>query len=264
VSYVAESERGYQAARDTRARLGLGLEAPIVDAVQAVEDVAGIPVTVLELPEGLAGLQGRQRGRGFIFVNGTEPLVRQRFTLAHEFGHVELCHAGSVDYTSDVFGTGHRPPTEVQADGFAAEFLAPADGVRRWLSAVGEPPSALEAVVRLADYFHVSAEVALYRLQAVRHLTKAKVRPIKAAIDDSEHIGLCQRLGLGDYADTLTRARQSLPRFPRATMTDAATAYERGLLTVEQIAQLLGIDAVRVRAEFAKRGVTPGHHEPDY
>jgi Zn-dependent peptidase ImmA (M78 family) len=264
VSYVAESERGHQAARATRARLGFGLEAPLVDAVQAVEEVAGIPVTVLDLPEGLAGLQGRQRDRAFIFVNGAEPPVRQRFTLAHEFGHVELGHAGSVDYTSDVFGPGRRPPREVQADGFAAEFLAPADGVRRWLSAVGEPSAVLETVVRLADYFHVSAAVALYRLQTARHLTKAKVQPIKAAIEDSQHTRLCQRLGLGEYQDTLTRSTHRLPRLPRATMTDAAAAYERGLLTVAQIAQLLGIDADCVGAEFAKRGVTPGHHEPDY
>jgi len=264
VSYVAELERGYQAARDTRVRLGLGLEAPLVDAVQAIEDLALVPVTVLELPDGLAGLQGRKHDRSFIFVNGGEPPVRQRFTLAHEFGHVELGHSGSVDYTADVFGSTQRPPREVQADGFAAEFLAPVDGVRRWLSAVGEPLAVLETVVRLADYFHVSAEVALYRLQAARHVTKGKIEPLKAEIDDSRHTQLCRRLGLGEFADTLTRCAGVLPRLPRATMTDAATACERGLLSVEQIAQLLDIDADRVRGEFERRGVVQGQHEPDY
>ena len=132
MSLVVEWERGFAAARQARSRLGLGLEAPLADLLLAIEGVAGVPVTVLTLPDGLAGLQGRKHDRSFIFVNGTELAVRQRFTLAHEFGHVELGHAGSVDYATDVFGEGRKPPAEVQADGFAAEFLAPADGVRRW------------------------------------------------------------------------------------------------------------------------------------
>jgi Zn-dependent peptidase ImmA (M78 family) len=264
MSFVTESQRGFAAAREARSRLGLGLEAPLADALLLIEDVAGVPVTVLALPDGLAGLQGRKHGRSYIFVNGAESPVRQRFTVAHEFGHVELGHAGSVDYTSDVFGDGRRPPTEIQADGFAAEFMAPVDGVRRWLGAVGEPPNDLETVVRLADYFHVSAEAALYRLQVARHLTKGKYEPIKTQIREHEHTTLCRRLGLGDFQDTLSRTEGNLPRLPRATVTQAATAFERGLLTVDQIAGLLDVEPTLVRAEFERRGIEPGHHEPDY
>ena len=261
MSSVAEWQRGRAAARAARVRLGLGLEA---DVLLAVEELAGVPVTVLGLPAGLAGLQGRKHDLSFIFVNGAESLVRQRFTLAHEFGHVELGHAGSVDYTADVFGEGHKPPAEMQADGFAAEFLAPVDGVRRWLTAVDEPPSDLGTVVRLADHFHVSAEAALYRLQEARYLTRGQFGPVKQQIVDGEHVPLCRRLGLGDFEDTLSRAVGHLPRLPRATMTQAATAYERGLLSVEQIAQLLEIEPGFVHAEFERRGVKPGRHEPDY
>jgi Zn-dependent peptidase ImmA (M78 family) len=261
---VTEWERGYAAARAARVKLGLGLEASLADVLLAIEELGGVPVTVLELPDGLAGLQGRKHDRSFIFVNGAEPPVRQRFTLAHEFGHVELGHAGSVDYSADVFGEGRNPPPEVQADGFAAEFLAPVDGVQRWLAAIREPPSDLETVVRLADYFHFSAEVALYRLQAARHLTKGKFEPIKVRIKDGEHTALCRRLGLGGFEDTLSRAVDHLPRLPRATMTEAATAYERGLLSVEQVAQLLEVPPELVQHEFDRRGVEPGLHEPDY
>ena len=264
MSNVAEWRRGYAAARAARVRLGLGTEAPLPDALLVIEDLAGVPVSVLALPDGLTGLQGRKHDRSFIFVNGAESPVRQRFTLAHEFGHVELGHSGSVDYAADVFGDGRKPPVEVKADGFAAEFLAPVNGVQRWLEAVGEPPDDLETVVRLADYFHVSAEAALYRLQAARRLTKGKFEPIKARIRDGEHTAVCRRLGLGDFEDTLGRAASHLPRLPRATMTEAATAYERGLLSVAQIAQLLEVAPEHVQAEFERRGVKPGHHEPDY
>ncbi len=73
MSNVAEWQRGSAAARATRARLGLGLEACLVDVLLAVEELGGVPVTVLALPDGLAGLQGRKHDRSFIFVNGVEP-----------------------------------------------------------------------------------------------------------------------------------------------------------------------------------------------
>jgi len=157
-----------------------------------------------------------------------------------------------------------KPPAEVQADGFAAEFLAPLAGVRRWLGAVGEPRDDLDTVVRLADYFHVSAEAALYRLQAARRLTRIKVEPLKQLIGEGRHASLARRLGLGEFDDTLCRAYGRLPRFPRATVTHAAVAYERGLLTVEQVARLLEVDPQVIAAEFARRGVRAGHREPDY
>lgn len=264
MSVTAEAERGADAARGARSRLGLGLDGPLADVLVAIEDVAGVPVTVLALPHGLAGLQGRKYGRSYIFINGTDPVVRQRFTLAHEFGHVELGHAGSVDHASDVLGAGRRPPAEVQADGFAAEFLAPVAGVRRWLSAVGDPPDDLETVVRLADYFHISAEAALYRLQAARLLTRGKYEPIGARIRENEHKRLCARLGLGVFDDTLARAVDDLPRLPRETLNQAATAFERGLLTVDQIAQLLEIVPTVIERELDRRGVEQDHDEPDY
>jgi predicted HTH domain antitoxin len=47
-------------------------------------------------------------------------------------------------------------------------------------------------------------------------------------------------------------------------VTQAATAYERGLLSVDQIARLLEVEPALVQREFNERGVEPGHHEPDY
>jgi Zn-dependent peptidase ImmA (M78 family) len=265
MSAIEEAARGADAARRARSRLGLGLDGPLADILIAIEDVARVPVTILALPGGLAGLQGRRGERSYIFVNGNESVVRQRFTLAHEFGHVELGHAGSVDYTSDVDGSGRKPPAETQADGFAAEFLAPEAGVRQWLAAVGDPPSDLETVVRLADYFHVSAEVALYRLQAARYLRKRDYEPILARIQGHEHKALAQRLGLCDeFDDVLTKAVGALPRLPRETLNQAATAFERGLLTVEQVAQLLEVEPAAIQREFDRRGIIQGHSEPDY
>lgn len=264
MTVVEEQELGYAAARRTRSRLGLGLEAPLFDIVDVVEDLASVPVTVLGLPDGIAGLQGGKQGRHFVFLNGTQAVSRQRFTLAHELGHIEMGHGGSVDYEDNVLGSARRPPREVQADGFAAEFMAPLDGVSTWLNLTHGPDLCLETVVRLAHYFHVSAKAALYRLQAVWRLSKSKYRPVEAAIDRGEHHELARRLGLEPHVDTLARACGHLPRLPRATLTHGVNAYERGLLSVEQIAALLQVDETRIRAEFEARGAHPPVDESDY
>ena len=67
-----------------------------------------------------------------IMVTTRRGLHIQRFTAAHELGHVILEHRGSVDreiLERGPFGpTGGRDLQEVAADAFAAEFLLP-----RWL-----------------------------------------------------------------------------------------------------------------------------------
>jgi Zn-dependent peptidase ImmA (M78 family) len=264
VTVVGEQDLGYAAARRTRTALGLGLEAPLADIVEVVEDLAAVPVTVLGLPQGIAGLQGGKQGKHFVFLNGTQAVSRQRFTLAHELGHIELGHGGSVDYEDNVLGSSRRAPREVQADGFAAELMAPLDGVGTWLNLMHGPALSLETVVRLAHHFHVSATAALYRLQAVWRLGKSKYQPLEAAIDRGEHHELAKRLGLEPHVDTLARASGHLPRLPRATLTYSVNAYERGLLTMEQIAALLQVDVVRIRAELDARGATPPATESDY
>lgn len=264
MTVVGEQELGYAAARRARTALGLGLEAPLADIVEIVEGLASIPVTVLVLPQGIAGLQGGKQGRHFVFLNGTQTVSRQRFTLAHELGHIEMGHGGSVDYEGSVLGSSRRAPREVQADGFAAEFMAPLDGVGTWLNLMHGPALSLETVVRLAHHFHVSATAALYRLQAVWRLSKSEYRPLEAGIERGENHELAKRLGLEPHADTLARACEHLPRLPRATLTHGVNAYERGLLSMEQIATLLQVDEARIRAEFEARGATPPATESDY
>jgi hypothetical protein len=80
-------------ARQVRDELGLGREGPIPDLLRLVEEVAGVPITVLPLPAGVAGAYGREDDDAYIFVNSNTYPVRRRFTLAHELGHHALNHA---------------------------------------------------------------------------------------------------------------------------------------------------------------------------
>lgn len=69
--------------------------------------------------------------RGILVTSKRGPHI-QRFTAAHELGHIILKHKGSVDLEIQEAGqftrSAGRPLKEIAADAFASEFLLP-----RWL-----------------------------------------------------------------------------------------------------------------------------------
>ena len=64
---------------------------------------------------------------GTIYVNILDPEVRQRFTIAHEIGHILLGHEGVShrDTSYTVYKGIIERMNEVSANGFAAELLMP-------------------------------------------------------------------------------------------------------------------------------------------
>ena len=245
-------------ARLAREELGVALSEPLADILVLIEEDAGIPIGVLELPAGFAGVMKRARDRAFIFVNGTEAPVRQRFTLAHEYGHFRLGHGTVYDRDIDVFNA--RDPQEVAANAFAAEFLAPRAAVYAWMERRGDTDIDLELLVRLACHFGISAEAARIRLETVGLLRSGK-RKLKEAVAAGQHRELLFRLSLAEMQDSLT-AITTLPRLPRAIRQHAITIYEAGLLDAGQIAKLTlqPLDVV----EHQLRDVRPAEDDPDF
>ena len=113
------SNRGAKRAREARDALGLPLDRAPEDLLEAVEARGGAHVVVLDLGDGVAGAHLARPGCPLLFVNGRQPPTRQRFTLAHEFGHHRLGHATVVD-RPQAFSDSHHP-LEVEANAFAAE-----------------------------------------------------------------------------------------------------------------------------------------------
>lgn len=109
----------------SRATQGVGL----VDVFEAITEL-DIPLVFKPLNSAL-GLCLPAPLRGII-VTTRRGLHIQRFTAAHELGHVVLNHSGSVDREilerGPLVPSGGRDLQEVAADSFAAEFLLP-----RWL-----------------------------------------------------------------------------------------------------------------------------------
>src|SRR4051812_34566489 len=139
------TNRGARRARLARERFGLDTTSPVPCLLTLVDVDAGLPVVVGALPEGVAGALVRNGAGSVAFVNAGQWIARRRFTLAHELGHAFIGHVEPSPDTFETISGSTHVPEEVEANAFAAGFLAPADGVRAMLG--GEPD--LEDVVRV-------------------------------------------------------------------------------------------------------------------
>lgn len=139
-----------EAARHVRASWGLD-DGPLHNLVRYIEatgvfvlfgDFGGADIDGLTLrPEGM---------RPVIILNSSRPADRQRFSLAHEYGHVVL-HAFPYD------------AMEQEAHEFAAELLMPAKGIARDL----RQKLAIPRLGQLKLKWHVAMSALIYRAKTL-------------------------------------------------------------------------------------------------
>jgi len=143
------------------------LQVPI--DVEGVARHLGARVVFDELDDDVSGLLLREKGASTIAVNKSHHPNRQRFTLAHECGHLYL-HADKGDrlwLDKTLFfrdGSSHSGDqfSEVEANQFAAGLLMPEELILDALGK-GRPISELD-VIRLAMRFGVSERAMTVRL----------------------------------------------------------------------------------------------------
>jgi len=243
---------GAQRARATRAELGLAADAPLACILTIVEGRLGVPVALAALPEGIAGCCWRHGADAVLWVNGLQAPVRQRFTLAHELGHLRCGHDGTM--AVDTFATLAGQTTdsrEVQANAFAAELLAPAGGVRAMLA--GQPT--LEDVVLVAARFGISTIAALYRLNTLG--LAPRYGRLRREIDARLHDEVWLRLRPVAVTDAITvaaRDPRSLPRLSPALAGSALAAMIAGAASVGDAAAAAGCDPRSLAAAAAVIG----------
>ncbi len=104
--------------------------------------------------------QDERLGVPLITFKPDEPLVRRRFTVAHELGHHCLEHGEYDRHAPPDFMSDSKDWKEVQANGFAAELLMPEDAVRALVEV-----RKLTDINRLAQIFQVSRFAMAYRLE---------------------------------------------------------------------------------------------------
>jgi Zn-dependent peptidase ImmA (M78 family) len=231
-----DRNRGAKRAREARAQLELHPLEPLPGLLDCVEQRAGLPVVVATLADDVAGAC---TSGPLLWVNGTQAAVRQRFTLAHELGHVWCAHDGHLAVDSFATLSGKTTtPHEVQANAFAAELLIPRAALERLLPERRDPT--LDEVVVLAARYGTSALMTLYRLKQTGYASAACVAALAAAIDDGAHRTAFARLGCAPLEDRLGTLEQ-LPYLSAPLRAGRLAAVLRGDAEAEpELARAIG------------------------
>jgi Zn-dependent peptidase ImmA (M78 family) len=124
----------------------------------------------------ISGMLYRDGDRVVIGVNSGHAVTRQRFTVAHELGHLRL-HEGRPMIIDHLFrvkinmrdgrSSLATDAEEIEANGFAAELLMPRASVReRVVRSLSRHRQVSEGAIisELARYYNVSTEAMDYRL----------------------------------------------------------------------------------------------------
>jgi len=242
-------ERGRAAAEQVRAALGLG-SGPIADLVEAAEHLTGADVGTLPLPSGVAGICATDpaRATSVVLVNSTDVAERQRFTLAHELGHLLFGDKTHVDAIDD-----DRSPREVLCDEFARHLLIPEEGVRAWLghtAKTGGKPRVDERIMALlARHFGASPEATRIQLDRMGLLPH-----------DLKDVGLptgrrwAYRYGWGPQFDS-DQAAAAQSRVPRRILDRAIEAYREGKLGIGALAKLQDRSVSQIEQALTDAGV---------
>lgn len=199
--------------------------------VDVFESIDRCGATLMFQPlDKLLGAFMKEDGTAGIILNTERPLGMQRFTAAHELGHLTLGHDPQAD-DDNILRRGpipdarvyrSTPPEEREADAFASYFLLPAHLIKEQMTVQGWDPyhlSSPQAVYQASLRFGTSYTGAVYGLERERvigaglrrELLKAKPKELK--------------LGLLDNAATLPNRRSDVWRL---TERDEGAVIEAG------------------------------------
>lgn len=157
-----------------------GLTGPSIP-VDRIAKALGIRLYIDALEGEISGFAYRAKDQMVIGVNTWHAPVRQRFTIAHELGHLllhnfDLLHIDrgfTLRLRSELSGQG-TDEEEVEANRFAAELLMPESFLREDLEGL-ESIDLLddECVSDLAKKYEVSKQALLIRLATLGYIAPA-------------------------------------------------------------------------------------------
>lgn len=104
----------------------------------------------------ISGMTMPLAGQNLIYVNASNSIERQRFTVLHEIAHIVLDlpskHGNDPD-SAGLFSYVRRPPEEIICDTFAAECLLPYEFLRQNMK---DAMAGFDFVSRLAEKYQAS------------------------------------------------------------------------------------------------------------
>lgn len=150
-------------ALETRAALGVDADSPVTNVLRTLER-SGIAVAPMGFPDnaldghfGMSWSAGRSKPAFVAYIGGSGD--RDRFTLAHELGHIVL-HSHR-----------HASDPEAEAHAFAGAFLMPADRARDLIPA----DATLNTLARVKAGWGISIAALIMRGKGLATLSDARV-----------------------------------------------------------------------------------------
>lgn len=238
VGYV---QQGRSLAQEALARITeAGRSINTHNLVTMVEEVFGVDVAVVELGGGFDGLAASSEDVKLIVLATSHVPARQRFTLAHELGHLLAGDDQDVHLDRDVFDKAQgKDPSEMRANSFASAFLMPESTLR---DAVGSTGLTEHGFAVLACDLVVTPSALAYRLLHLRLIDAGTCDRYKT-ITGARAASMAGRGE--DFARWVTEA--NTPRPPGLLVRDTYAAYESGAATLRPYANLLGVDVDDLR-----------------
>ncbi|MGP9017541.1 ImmA/IrrE family metallo-endopeptidase [Streptomyces sp. BR1] len=211
---------------------------------ELIEAVFGADVAVEPLGDGFDGLAAMGQGAKLILLSTASNPARQRFTLAHELGHLLADDDQDVHLDRDIFDRAQKSdPSEQRANAFASAFLLPEHPL---LEAVSAVKLTRENFATLCCDFMVSPETLAYRLLKLRVIDNG-------ACDHYKHMTVREAAAVASRTEELDRraAASEKKRLPGLLARDTRAAYKAGKATLRPYASLLGVDVDDLRDQLA-------------
>ncbi|MGW2326573.1 helix-turn-helix domain-containing protein [Streptomyces sp. NPDC001700] len=202
--------------------------------IAAVERCCGVDVAITDIPEAVDGLAWQTDAFRLVLVEPTKVWTRQRFTLAHELGHI-LARDARAPIAESHLAPGHQKDlTEVRANVFAAHLLMPAQDLT---DAVAGDHLTDDAFRDLVVRFKVSPSALSARLGQLGLLSPEDHARLRGTTTETCHL-------LAGAADAYQRQESwaSAHRYPPRIASELFRAYADGETTLRPLAALLDVD----------------------
>ncbi len=178
-----------------RVRHGLG-DAPIRDMFQVVEDFTGVFVLSRKFPASQEAftVHDEESGMTIIAVGTSDNYERQRFSVAHELGHLESGRMSADVHSLPDFTSSKD---ETWAHDFARHLLLPLGAVEKYLTNLGRSPLnvTIESLSDLVRVFGVSPHVAMIQLRDSKWISKRDFEEWPKRLPSLTSRGLAMQFG---------------------------------------------------------------------
>jgi hypothetical protein len=237
--------------------------APIRDMIQVLEDFCGAFVLTRPFPAGYEAFTVHDpiSGRTIIAAGTTDNPERQRFTIAHELGHLE---SGRMSADIHSLPDAAYNSDEIWANNFARHLLLPLPALDRFLTDAKRSKGALgeESLSDMVRVFGISPAAAMIQLVNSGWISEGLCNQWKSTMPNLTSRALSIRHGWSSERNAVV-AVSLAPRRPTQVVNAATAAYEAGQASLESLAQAAGqSDLDAYRAILEESGVTPAKPGP--